>query len=194
MSRGFSQQEKENLRESLIAEFVEELNYRKITSINIDDLVKKVGIAKGSFYLFFSSKDELFAEVINKLQDEIIEKSISIAKENELSDKDRLKKLILYLVDTIYQYPWVKQLSNIEYTRVIRRLPSETKEQLRQKDITDLTRILRILNLKSDYSFSKIMTMFQIIFSSALNKKDYGDQYDEAVKTMIDILIENIFK
>lgn len=52
MNRGFSQQEKENLRESLIDVFVEELHYRKISSINIDHLVKKVGIAKGSFYLF----------------------------------------------------------------------------------------------------------------------------------------------
>ncbi|BDR59794.1 TetR/AcrR family transcriptional regulator [Lactobacillus xylocopicola] len=193
MSRGFTEEEKKELKERLIQVFIEELNHQKISSINIDDLVKKVGIAKGSFYHFFKSKDDLFAEVINKIQDNIINKSTYLAEEDKLPAKDRLKKILLYLVATIGQYPWIKQLSNVEYAKLIRRLPDDAKEKLRQKDITDLTRILEILNLKTVYPYENITVMVQIIFSSALNKDDYGDKYDESIKILVDILIDHIF-
>lgn len=194
MSRGFTTSEKKELKERLIDVFIKKLNYQKISSINVEDLAKSVGIAKGSFYLFFKSKNELFAEVVNKIQDSIVHKAIAITKEKGLSDKDKLKQLILFLVDTIYRYPWIKQLSNIEYDKVIRKLPDETKEELRQKDITDITKILDLLDLKSNYSNETITIIVQIILSSALNKEDYGKKYDESVKVMINIIVENIFK
>lgn len=194
MSKGFTDQEKKDLKKRLIHIFVEKLNYQKISSINVDSLVKEVGIAKGSFYHLFKSKDELFGEVINQVQDNIINKSLEIAREENLPAKSKLKNLLFYLVETISQYPWIKQLSNVEYEKIIRRLPDETKQKLRQKDVTDLNRILKLLNLSAAYSYEKITVIVQIIFSSALNKKDYGEQYDESVKLMIDILIESMFK
>lgn len=194
MSKGFTDQEKKDLKKRLIHIFVEKLNYQKISSINVDSLVKEVGIAKGSFYHLFKSKDELFGEVINQVQDNIINKSLEIAREENLPAKSKLKNLLFYLVETISQYPWIKQLSNVEYEKIIRRLPDETKQKLRQKDVTDLNRILKLLNLSTAYSYEKITVIVQIIFSSALNKKDYGEQYDESVKLMIDILIESMFK
>ncbi|NVY96027.1 TetR/AcrR family transcriptional regulator [Lactobacillus sp. DCY120] len=193
MSRGFTEEERKEIKNKLIDLFIEKLNYQKISSINIDDLVKSVGIAKGSFYLFFKSKDELFAAVLNHIQSEIVNESIYLAEEKDLSDKKKLKAIVLFLINTIKQYPWIKKLSNVEYEKIIRRLPRETKENLRTKDITDIQNILEKLNLKSDYSSENIVIMIQIILSSALNSQDYGPQYDQSVEMMVDILINNLF-
>ncbi|BDR57078.1 TetR/AcrR family transcriptional regulator [Xylocopilactobacillus apis] len=193
MSRGFTEQEKKDLKERLVKVFVTELNTKSFSAISVEDLANQVGIAKGSFYHFFKSKDELFAAVFNQLQDDMINESMKIAQEDQRSPKDRLKNLIMYLVRTISEYPWLKHLSNVEYERVFSRLGSEAKEQLQQKDLTDLSEILKILKLKSVYSAENITIINQIILSSALNKNDYGKNYDDSVQIMINLLVDSIF-
>ena len=49
MSRGFTQEEKIVISNALIEALEEELRSQKINKISIEDLVKKVGISKGSF-------------------------------------------------------------------------------------------------------------------------------------------------
>lgn len=67
----FSTIEKENIYASLIESCEKEwceVGYRKT---KIDSLCFDAGISKGSFYLFFSSKEDIFCEVLLKKQQEL---------------------------------------------------------------------------------------------------------------------------
>ena len=66
MSKGFTNTERNAISIALIEVFEEELRFQKINKISIDDLVKKVGISKGSFYNFYPSKEILFFHVIDR--------------------------------------------------------------------------------------------------------------------------------
>ena len=54
----FSQEDKERIRTQLLAEGREMMLKRGITKMNIDELAESAGIAKGTFYNFFPSKQD----------------------------------------------------------------------------------------------------------------------------------------
>lgn len=69
MSRGFTEQEKQNIKSKMLAECEkswEKYGYKKTS---IDGICTQVGISKGAFYLFFESKEALFCETLCMVQD-----------------------------------------------------------------------------------------------------------------------------
>ena len=65
----FSQEDKERIRTQLLAEGREMMLERGITKMNIDELAESAGIAKGTFYNFFPSKQDFIMEIIHYYQD-----------------------------------------------------------------------------------------------------------------------------
>ena len=55
------------------------------TSIN--DLIKKLGIAKGTFYHYFKSKEELLDQVINEVNKEIVNNICEISSLDKSPDE-----------------------------------------------------------------------------------------------------------
>ena len=59
----------------------------------VNDILKRIGIAKGTFYHYFVSKEEVLDAVIGQ----IIDQEISRAKEIQASNGSALEKLITFL-------------------------------------------------------------------------------------------------
>lgn len=194
MSRGFTNGEKKEIREKLIEALESELKYQKINKISIDELVSKVGIAKGSFYLFFKSKEFLFMELINKIQGDIVDSFKHIAKEENISEKEKLKKFFFLLIQELQQNPWLYQLSTVDFDKTIRRLPEDMKETLRKNDIADIQKILGDLDLAPTASLEEITVILQIILASIVRKEEFGNNYNTSVNLMVNILVDNLFE
>ncbi len=65
MPRTYSEVERENIRRSLLKVGGECLDELGVARTTVDYLVGRVHIPKGSFYLFFSCKEELFLELLD---------------------------------------------------------------------------------------------------------------------------------
>jgi AcrR family transcriptional regulator len=52
---------------------------------SVESIIKEVGIAKGTFYYFFESKEALLKEVVNQILDLLIENASLVASKNSLS-------------------------------------------------------------------------------------------------------------
>ena len=61
---------------------------------SVEDITNEMGIAKGSFYTYFKSKNLLLKTIAEKKIDEMIEKQDNILK-NALSFEETLKNIIL---------------------------------------------------------------------------------------------------
>ena len=66
MARGFTDREKEIIRNNLIETGRELFGKYGLKKTSIGDLTKAVGIAQGSFYTFFKSKEKLYLEIIDR--------------------------------------------------------------------------------------------------------------------------------
>lgn len=64
MPRAFTDVERERIRERLLAAGRELFSRYGLRKTTVEELARAAGIAKGTFYLFFPSKEALYAEVL----------------------------------------------------------------------------------------------------------------------------------
>ncbi|TDE68694.1 TetR/AcrR family transcriptional regulator [Streptococcus sp. KCJ4932] len=193
MSKGFTPEEKSAITTALIDAFEDELRFQKINKITVDELVKKVGISKGSFYNFFPSKEILFFHVVTNIQQKLITEIVSIVNKKQQPNKKKLKLILLLISERLQNYPWIHELDGVEFEKVLRKLPQNLKETLISQDIIDVENILEQLHLESTIPTSRLVVMIQIILFSTIRAKDFGKQYNNALKTIIDSLVDNFF-
>jgi AcrR family transcriptional regulator len=66
MPKAFTHSERKAIRAALLAVGMTEFERRGIRQTRIEDICRSVGIAKGSFYAFFPSREELFMTIVEE--------------------------------------------------------------------------------------------------------------------------------
>lgn len=64
MPRAFDENEKQAIRQAMMAAGLRHFERAGLRAARVDDICRDVGIAKGSFYAFFASKEELFMAIV----------------------------------------------------------------------------------------------------------------------------------
>lgn len=141
MGKKFSTKQQNDIRQKLINIFEERLREGRPNKITIDNLVKEAGIAKGSFYHFFPSKEMLFVAIINQEQERILKKAQKISKLGGTSEKEKLKKILFIIIKEIKTHPWLQNLSGPEFEQMIQRLPQNLQAKLLNEDKLALKRL-----------------------------------------------------
>lgn len=75
----------------------------------IDDIVREVGIAKGTFYLYFKSKDQLLFELISQSRHEMLEKFMA-AIGQEKTAEGQIRVIIEMSFQAFEDYPLLARL------------------------------------------------------------------------------------
>ncbi|MGY3779453.1 TetR/AcrR family transcriptional regulator [Isobaculum melis] len=192
MVRGFSEEEKVIIKDQLQNEFMKDLRHQNIQQIRIDDLVKRVGIAKGSFYLFYSSKEMLFADVAKKVQSDMVTDIMKLVKEHpELEKKEQLKLMLKQLFHYLTEYfPWLGKLESVEFEKSLRKLPEETRNSLFRDDVSDIQFVLTQMKMKTTIPIEEVASMIQIITFSSTRHDYFNTSYQAAVDKMLEMLVE----
>lgn len=121
MPKIFSEQEREIIRMKLINAGMEELENKSYRNIAVDSLAAEVGIAKGTFYNFFPSKEAYFYAVMQFVK----EKNRNELKELLLCEKIQKDEIVSCLyhrytkIKTVYDY-----FSPEEIKIIVRKLPN----------------------------------------------------------------------
>ena len=109
MSGGFTESERERIREQLVAEGRELFAQYGLKKTTISDLTEPIGIANGTFYQFFDSKTDLYVEVLEREGDQIAPRILSPLEEYD--DPERaIKEFLTALMDEIETNPLVRRL------------------------------------------------------------------------------------
>lgn len=99
--------------------------YEKTT---VEDIINKVGVAKGCFYHYFSSKKEIFEACIDSLSDSIFKSYLNIFTD---TNKKANQKLLDYID---YNF----QLAQQEHsTNILESIHSDTFERMHERIIED---------------------------------------------------------
>ena len=72
-----------------------------VNSTSIDDIVKKAGVAKGTFYLYFKDKYDILHKLILNKSNKIIREAI---EETKLQTIEKFEDKIIYFIDYIINY------------------------------------------------------------------------------------------
>lgn len=110
---------------------------------SVEDITNEMGIAKGSFYTYFKSKNLLLETIAEKKIDEMIEKQEDILK-NTLSFEETLKKLILVRLKFSHE-SMKRELVLISLIKNIEALSPEIREILKRIEQINIDFIKKLL-------------------------------------------------
>jgi AcrR family transcriptional regulator len=74
-------------------------NEKGFENTSVDDIVGRVGVAKGLFYYYFDSKEELLEITVNRLLDEVESSIAAVMEKKGLTALERFKELIMASAD-----------------------------------------------------------------------------------------------
>jgi len=60
----------------------------------VDSIIQKAGVAKGTFYYYFKSKEEILDALVREKVDQLCEQYRKIADDSELSALDKLRQML----------------------------------------------------------------------------------------------------
>lgn len=129
MPRAFTKVEKEKIRERLFAAGRSCFTRYGLKKTTIDDLVKPVGIAKSSYYLFFESKESLYVELLMAEMPAMMERLIDVS----FAATDDTREALVRLLKAI-----VHEIETNEFVRVLLDDPSEIARLAETLDFEDI--------------------------------------------------------
>ena len=188
MPKSYSEQEREYIKKRLKEEAAKCLAQYGIRRTTVDEIVKRVNIPKGTFYLFYKSKELLLFDVIQE-QHEIINRELyrilsDIANTDFSAEK--LTDVIFEFFKMTEEMLILKLLDINEVELLVRKLPQETIAEHFLDDTDMIEKMLTLFPVKKEVDIKVISAAFHAIYFATLHKAEIGEEhYDEALRTLI---------
>ena len=196
MPKSYSDQEREYIIQRLKEEAAKCLAQYGVRRTTVDELVKRVGIPKGTFYLFYKSKELLLFEVIQDQHEAInneLGEALAAISKTKLS-ADTLTELIFQFFKKTEEMPILKLLDTDEVELLVRKLPREVVEAHLQDDTDTIGQMLSMFPIKKDLDVKTVSAAFHAVYFATLHKADIGENYDEALRFMIYGIVKQMMK
>jgi AcrR family transcriptional regulator len=137
---GFKDREREAIRERLRGAAREALARGGLGAISVADLAKAADIAKGSFYAFYPSKEHLFMEALEEIEDGYRSR-FAAAAEGEGTPVERLERAFRAAFELAESEPALRYLDTHATERLARALPPERIAEHAARDACYLEKI-----------------------------------------------------
>lgn len=188
MAKKFSEQEKEYITARLIQECESMWGRFGYKKTNVNELCQKVGIAKGTFYLFFDSKEQLFLEVLNQ---RLKRQKDAMLKELEKSPNNAgFRRGLIATYPMSLDENWFENFNGPEFRLLIARLPEGTEEFLLNQGDFWLKEVVEKYQLKFKIDKNLFLTTIQSAHSVAAQRDDFGEDTEKIIETLINALFE----
>ncbi len=188
MPKSYSEQEREYIKKRLKEEAAKCLAQYGVRRTTVDEIVKRVHIPKGTFYLFYRSKELLLFDVIQEQQRIIngeLYQAVSDIADTGVS-AEKLTDMIFKFYKTTEKMPILKLLDTGEVDLLLRKLPREIVAEHLQDDTDMIKKMLALFLVKKEADIKVISAAFHAIYFATLHKEEIGEeQYDEALRSLI---------
>lgn len=136
MASKFNQREKEFIRNKLLQEGKELFGGLGLKKTSISDLTNRAGIAQGTFYLFFTSKEALYFEILEQEERHIREELVNGMLLKGPLTKESFKTFLQQAIQLLDENPLLRQLfDKTAMNQLLCKLPLESLEMNNQGDI-----------------------------------------------------------
>lgn len=183
VAKSFSEQEKEYIKKRLKEEAAKCLAQFGVRRTTVDEIVQRVNIPKGTFYLFYKSKELLLFEVILE-EHEMIEQKVYQAVKEMKQDGDIAEQLTKIIYDFFIwasKSPIIKMINSSEVEILARKLPPEVLEEHLKHDSSAVEKVFSVLPIKEGADKDAFSAAFRAIYLATLHEDEIGEKYFEDV-------------
>lgn len=168
---------KQNTRQDLIHQGRELFSQHGLKGTSIRDLTLAVGIAQGSFYLFFEAKEMLFFEILEREENAIAERMVQQLQAHPLT-RAHLQTVVNWAIEELRGNPILHTvLDPIQYARLLRKIPAERLQSHMQNERELLTKVVADLQsngLIAPIEPEELMGLFHALFVTTLHEEEIG--------------------
>lgn len=186
MATAFSDNEKELIREKLVEVAQACLSKYGVRKTTVEQIVQMTGIAKGSFYNFYASKEILFFTVLEEYQKSVIDALTSKLHEEEYMGIDKFTELIYELYQNVRKSFIMNIIQNQEFEYLMRKLPKELIINHHSLDDILTKKIFSYIRIKDDVNIDVVTASLRAIFMSMVYIEEIGEKdFDEVLRLLI---------
>ncbi len=196
MPKAFSGYEREHIRRRLMEEARQCMVQYGMRKTTVDELVRRVNIPKGTFYLFYDSKELLFFDVFLAFHDEVQARLLSEIKAMEGNvDASGLTEVIFGLCKLVEGSFMLRFMTDGELELLIRKLPPEVAAKHAELDDFSVEQLLCLVPDMKAERVRVFSAALRGIFLAMLYKNEIGEEvFDEALRVMIRGVVTQMFE
>jgi AcrR family transcriptional regulator len=190
MPRAFTEHEKQRIKIDLLEKGKEMLGLHGIRKTNVEDLTRAAGISKGAFYKFFPSKEVLFFEILEELENEMRKTFFSELLVPGHSPRESFRAKMKGALAFIDENPLMGKISSEEMNHLIRTLPREKLEAHSNKDDRELNEWVTAWKDEGylkDHDPNTVAALIKSLFILALQKHEIGQEHVKVMNMMLDM-------
>lgn len=192
MPKSYSTEEKEYIISRLKEEAQKCLALYGIRRTTVDELVSRVKIPKGTFYLFYQSKEMLLFDVIleqhDNMEKQLID-AVSAIKGKEINCEE-LTDILFSFYKLAEDLPIIKMINSDEFELLSRKLPKEVVQNHLKQDNMMIERLFEVINRKQDKDLEVFSAAFRNIYYATLHKNELeDDMFDDSLRLLIKGLV-----
>lgn len=196
MPKAYSQTEREYIIMRLKEEGKACLLQYGVRKTSVDELVKRANIPKGTFYLFYASKEllffDLFLEQHNIMQTNLLSTISNFGKHITQAEFSEILFSMYMEVDKSFL---LRFITDGDLELVIRKLPPNIVAKHQAEDNFSVSDLFALIPQAQNKDIELYSSAFRGIFLLLLHKKEIGEAYfDQTLKLLINSLTTLLFQ
>ena len=192
MPRGFSEKEKQAIRDKLLEKGREFFMTYGVRKTNVEDMTRAAGISKGAFYAFFSSKEELFLEVIEQFEAEYRAGLYDFPMDRRRSPRQNFRRMLNKALTEWAVNPLFSKLDRSELSALMRKLPEAKVQAHAHSDDVFVAQFMdkwKRQGIKIEGDPVMVSGLMKALFFVSLHKDDFGQgAYPQTMEVLIDLV------
>lgn len=147
MPKIVSEAERAEVREAIYSAAILLIRQKGIRKITVDDIARAVGISKGGFYSYYSSREICIYEVLRRSENELFARMESI-----MASRSPDRQSIVACLREVFLAPdsIILYLSPTDLEALLRKLPPEYRESEQRKADDYFQRSLKLLKVETN--------------------------------------------
>lgn len=198
MPKIYSDEEKKKIVEKLKKEANILMQEKGVKKTTVDELVKRVGIPKGTFYLFYPSKEMLLydvsqdfhAQVDNYITDGVYkiikDKNLSVSEPDFSDCVEEFTDVILGAMEITYNSCLKVLLIPESMNLILSKIPDQVLENHRKDDSVVGNGLFQGLATQNGLSVEAVVGAFMMIIFGGMYKREIGEtNWKESMRIVI---------
>ena len=187
MPKSFTPQERSYIVQRLQKEAAACLAQYGVRHTTVDELVRRAGIPKGTFYLFYRSKEQLLFEVLLQLHEQMqtqMQTALAALGPAALGP-DALTDVLFQFFMQAQQQPILRLMNSDEVALLARKLPPEVVANHVQDDSELVAGLMQQLPGASGKDAQLFSAALHQIYFATLHKEELNDDHYEAALRLL---------
>jgi AcrR family transcriptional regulator len=192
MPRAFSEEERQVIRQQLREQGETLFELYGLNKTTVEDITQAVGISKGSFYLFYPSKEELLLQILEQIESDLRESILEYTARPQDEARETVSAILKSYLLTWDASPLLRRLDKADFDYLARKLAAERVRAHAQQDnefILNFTEKLERDAITVHVPARVVTNLLKSLFFVAIHRDDLGqDVYMECMEILVDLV------